>query len=1092
MDLKIQIKRVMVFLFMSTIYLSSYAQNLTVSGVIKDAGGEDIVGVNIWEKGITTNGIRSDVNGHYTLSHLSENSVLVFSYLGFVTQEIKVGKQTTIDVVLQDDVQGLDEVVVVGYGTMKRRDLTGSVASVSGEKLEANPVTNILQALQGQLPGVSVTSQDGRPGATMSVRVRGGGSITQSNEPLFVVDGVQVGNIDDVPAGNIESIDVLKDAASTAIYGARGANGVILVTTKGAKEGKTQVKYNGYFQTKQNPATLDVMDAYDYVLWNWSYATALGASYGKGVGEYFGLGSANGNHLNDYRNVAAHNYVNDLMRTANAWNHDLSLTGGGTGTQYYASLSYSDDQGIRIKSDFKRYSANFKINQKITKDLSFNTDLRYSRMEIDGTQFDRATSAYRYRPVDNPLGDGDVGGLGLGSTNVELDRNPVAYINNFDNLVTRQRLNARGTLSWNNIIKGLKADSEISLGQNWTERKEWDAGTTGISSNSYSRAVLTKGDGYNLRWATTANYEIQGLGKNHKASALLGNEVLMSNSNSSVIDGNGYPAGWTMDQAFGMINMTGNNDASKGRDKFTNTIGTPSHTLSWFGRANYAYLDRYLLTATFRSDGSSKFAPNHHWGYFPAAAAAWRVSDEPFMENNKGWLPNLKLRLSYGTSGADNIDPSLWRETWTTKIIQVDGVSTSVYVPGEMKENPDLKWETTTSRNLGLDFGLLKNSRIHGSVDVYWNSTNNILMKVPVDPTAGYSYQFQNVGKTSNKGVELALAVDIVRSKDWRLGVNLTYNYNHNNVDKLMDGVMADAQNGWASTMLRPTYDYIIREGQPVGLIQGFKSAGYYTVNDFNYDPTTGYTLKPGVPDIQNLTNYPTTLISAATGFKRPDGQFAFPGMVKLEDTDKSGTVDDADKTIIGKAMAEHTGGFTVNAGYKDFDFSAGFIYQIGGKIYNANAMHSMMGNKDTGLGYNRLAFIANSYKVYDVNGSGDLYLVTDPDALNTLNMNAKYALNYNEYGLVLSEFVEDASYLRLQNLTVGYTLPKSILKKAGVQNLRIYFTGSNLFCLSGYSGIDPDVNTQAGGVNGFPTPNYDYNSYPKARTYTFGLNLTF
>jgi hypothetical protein len=340
--------------------------------------------------------------------------------------------------------------------------------------------------------------------------------------------------------------------------------------------------------------------------------------------------------------------------------------------------------------------------------------------------------------------------------------------------------------------------------------------------------------------------------------------------------------------------------------------------------------------------------------------------------------------------------------------------------------------------------------------------------------------------------VELALGVDIVRTKDWRLGVNLTYNYNHNNVDKLMDGVMVDAQNNWASTMLRPTYDYIIREGQPVGLIQGFKSAGYYTVDDFTYDPTTGYTLKPGVPDIKNLTNYPTTLITQSTGFNRPAGQAAFPGMIKLEDTDKSGTVDDADKTIIGKTMAEHTGGFTINAGYKNFDFSAGFTYQVGGKIYNANAMHSMMGNKETGLGYNRLAFVKDTYKVYDVDNAGNLFLVTDPDALNALNVNAKYALNYNEYGLVLSQFVEDASYLRLQNLTVGYTLPKSLLKKASVQNLRVYFTGSNLFCLTGYSGIDPDVNTQAGGVNGFPTPNYDYNSYPKARTYTFGLNLTF
>jgi hypothetical protein len=293
----------------------------------------------------------------------------------------------------------------------------------------------------------------------------------------------------------------------------------------------------------------------------------------------------------------------------------------------------------------------------------------------------------------------------------------------------------------------------------------------------------------------------------------------------------------------------------------------------------------------------------------------------------------------------------------------------------------------------------------------------------------------------------------------------------------------------WGSTMAVPGYDYIIRVGQPVGLIQGFQAAGFYTVNDFNYDPATQvYTLKEGVPDIK-IVNYASQVNA---GFKRPTGQTAFPGMVKFEDVDESGTVDDADKTIIGKAMAKHTGGFTINAGYKNFDFSAGFTYQIGGKIYNANAMHSMMGNKYDGFGNNRLAFIKDTYKVYDVNNAGDLYLVTDPDALNALNVNAKYALNYNEYGIVSSQFVEDASYLRLQNLTLGYTLPKNIVKKAGIQNLRVYATGSNLFCLSGYSGLDPDVNTSPGGVNGFPTPNYDYNSYPKARTYTFGLNVTF
>jgi len=1082
MNLKVQNQRAFVTLLMCLLCLTAFAQR-TIKGSIKDTAGEPMIGVNVLVKG-TTNGTITDFDGNFSLTGVSNNATLLISYIGYLSQEVKVGAQKEMKIVMKEDNKTLDEVVVIGYGTVKRRDLTGSVASVTGDKLAANPVANVAQALQGQLPGVSVTSQDGRPGASMNIRVRGGGSITQSNNPLFIVDGIQVSGIDDIPADNIESIDVLKDAASTAIYGARGANGVILVTTKSAKEGKVAIHYNVYYQIKENPKTLDVMNAYDYVLWNWEYATAYGDSYGDGVAHYFGLGSKYGNHLSEYKNVSSHNYVNDVMRTASTWNHDLSLSGGNDKTKFYATINYTDDQGIRIQSDYSRWNADFKIEQKITKNLTFDADLRYNEIKVNGTSFDEATSAYQYRPIDNPLGDATfTTGLGQGESSVDLTKNPVNIISNYQNINQSQRLRAKGGLTWT-IIKGLTAKSELSLSRNWSETRYWDAGL----ENGYKLAKLTKSNGYGVRWATTLNYEIQGLGEDHKASVLLGNEVLSSKSNNSVIQGAGYPSGFSMDDAFGMINMT-NVSKDYGKDMFSNTIGTPSHTESWFGRANYSYKGRYLLTGTFRADGSSKFAPNHHWGYFPAGAAAWRLSDEPFMQSASKWLDNLKIRASYGTSGSDNIDPSLWKETWVTKQVTVNGVVTTVYQPGEMLGNENLKWETTTSRNAGIDFGFLKN-RIHGSLDFYWNSTKNNLMKVPVDASAGYSYQFQNVGKTSNKGVELALGVDLIRTKDFNLNINATYNFNKNNVDEISDAALADTHTGWGSSMRKPYYDYIIRKGQPVGLIQGFKSAGYYTVNDFNYDSSTGtYTLKSGVPDIASIVNYP----NGVKGFKLASGQTAFPGAVKFEDINGDGVVNDDDATVIGKTMPKHTGGFNINVSYKQFDFSAGFTYQIGGDVYNANAMASMMGNKDNSLGENRLSFVSQCYKIYDVDTNGDLVLVTDPTALNALNANAKYALNYSEYGIASSQFIEDASYLRLQNLTVGYSLPKTILKKVGIQNCRIYFTGTNLFCINGYSGLDPEVSTNndAGG-DGFPTPNYDNNSYPKARTYTFGLNLTF
>ncbi len=870
---------------------------------------------------------------------------------------------------------------------------------------------------------------------------------------------------------------MLKDAASTAIYGARGANGVILVTTKGGHEGKPTVKYNMYYQIQKNPETLDVLDAYDYVYWTWAYSTAYGQSYGDGIANYFGVGSANGNHMNEYKNVAAHNYIDDIMRTAHSWNHDVSLSGGNSKTTYYAAVNYMDNEGIREGTSFNRWNANFKLTQKINKDLTFDADLRYSEMRFQGSVRGYETTAYKYRPIDNPLGDAtNIGAFGNGNASVDEEMNIVDIMNSYQMDNKRQRIRARGALTWK-VIPGLTARTELSLSRNWNEKKDWDGGFAGDKV-----AKLTKGNGYGVRWATTLNYEIQGLGEDHSASILAGNEVLASKSNSSFVQGAGYPKDFSMDDAFGMLSMT---NPDLGKDQFSNTIGTPEHTQSWFGRANYSFKGRYLLTATFRADGSSKFAPGKQWGYFPAGAVAWRISDEAFMKGTEDWLNNLKLRLSYGTSGSDNISPSLWKETWTTKNITVNGNPVTSYVPGDMLGNPDLKWETTVSRNVGIDFGFF-NNRIHGSLDVYWNTTKDLLMRVPVDPSTGYTYQYQNVGETSNKGIELSLAADLIRTKDFNLRFGATYNYNKNNVEELLDGVQCDVAQGWGSTMRRPTYDYIIRVGEPVGLINGYKSLGFYTPNDF--DIVNGqWILKEGIPDMKVIGNY-----VGGQYYNLPEGQSAFPGMAKFEDVDGSGTVTEDDCTIIGRTMPKHTGGFNFTGRYKDFDFAANFTYQIGGDIYNANAMHSMMGNKDTGFGENRLAYVADCYKIFDIDANGDLYAVTDPDALNKMNAGAKYATPFGEYGITTSQFIEDASYLRLQTITLGYTLSKSLTKKVGISNLRVYATASNLFCLTGYSGLDPDVNSGYGGQSGFPTPGYDYQSYPKARTYTFGLNVTF
>ena len=1083
------LRRVYSTFLLSMFCVLAFAQGKQITGVIKDGTGEPMIGVNVLVKG-TTNGTITDFDGKFAISDVKNSDVLTITYVGYVQQSIPVGNQTSFNIILKEDTETLDEVVVIGYGTVKKRDLTGSVASVSNETLTANPVSDVSQALQGKLAGVSVTSQDGRPGAEVSIRVRGGGSITQSNDPLFIVDGFPVSSISDIPADQIETIDVLKDASSTAIYGARGANGVILVTTKGAKTDKLSVTYNGYVQTKAAAKTLDPLSAQDYVKYQWAYADALSGN-GDGVAKYFGLGAAYGNHFADYANVDVHDWTDDMLRNAIAHTHNLSVSGGSEKTKFVLNVNYLNDEGIKINSGYNRFNTSLKLNQELLKNLKLDVDIRYSEDQTTGKESSTngkgslLSGAYRWRPIDNPLGDPNaLSGFAMGADNIDAAYgSPVDWTNDVQNIARKQRVRSIAALSWD-IIEGLTLRAEVGAGRNWGETKYYENGLT----QGHKVAKLTRSEGYNLRNVNTLNYQVQGLSDKHSLSFLLGQETIVSKSNSTEIEGHGYPAGFDFDQAFGMIDQT---DKSLAKDKFSNSIGTPDKTVSFFARANYSLLDRYLLTVTFRADGSSKFAPNHRWGYFPAGALAWRLSDESFMEGTRSWLDNLKLRLSYGMAGADNIDASLWRETWESTTVTFNGQTYSGYKPSGMLSNPDLKWETTISRNIGLDFGFF-NNRLSGTIDAYWNTTKDLLMCIPIDETTGYSYQYQNIGQTSNKGIEIALNYDILRTKDFTLGVSATYNYNHNNIDELADNIIAQYGSQWASNSTTPTYDYEFREGKSVGLIRGYICDGYYTTADFNYDPATQmYTLKPGVADLgTQVGNYPNH-------YNLPEGQVAFPGAIKLRDLDGNGVVGTEDVADLGEITHPHTGGFNLNMTWKDIDFSAGFAWAAGGHVYNVNSLINMYGQKDIALGANKLEFISDCYQIYDIQ-NGELVPVVEPDALDALNTGAKYGVPYMENGTVLSTFVEDASFLRLNTLTIGYTFPKAWTKKIGMQRARVYATAGNLFTITGYSGIDPEVNadpnksTTAANTGNYPLLGMDYGTYPRARTFTFGVNITF
>ena len=1096
MNLNLQIKRCALTFVMSMLCLIVFAQSYTVRGIVTDNSGEPIIGANVSVKG-TNNGTITDFDGKFTLDDVKPANVLEVSYIGYITQSVKVGSMANFTIMLHEDDKTLDEVVVIGYGTMKKRDITGAVSSVSSDKI-IDPVSNVTQALQGKLSGVFVQSTDGRPGGSVKVRVRGGGSITQSNEPLYIVDGFPVSSIADLSAEQIESVDVLKDAASTAIYGSRGANGVVLVTTRSAQTGdKVRVQYDGYYQTKSVAKRFETLSAQEYVGITWGIGTMLGI--GDDVAKYFGLGSAYGNNYAAYANVAAHDYTDDLLRTGRAHSHNVSITGGSEKTKMAFNLNYYDEEGLKIKSGFERFATALKINQKVSEKVKLDLEFHYSEANTEGSEQEVSSkgsvisSAYMYRPIDNPFGTGVKTLFGDGSKNVDEDYNPVTINNGTEQFVQRRNFRANAGLEWT-IVDGLKFRTEFGGGRGNGENRYYNNGYT-LNTKQTNSASVTKTNGWQYRSATTLNWQAVGLSDIHDLSVLVGNE-LRGSASSTLSTGQlkGFPVSYTPDEVWANI---GAYDTSLAQPTPTNKIGTPERNVSFFGRLNYSLKDKYLLTITARADASSKFTKNNRWGYFPAAAIAWRLGDESFFEGSREWLSNLKVRFSFGTSGSDNINSSLWQTTYTTGSAVRDGVSMLTYKTSFLG-NPDLKWETTVSRNFGLDFGLI-NNRISGNIDVYWNTTKDLLITVPVSATTGSSFQYQNVGRTSNKGIEFAINANIIRTKDFELTASATYNYNKNNIDELNEDVTTLYGTTWGSTSQVPQLDYEYIVGQPVGTVRGFKCVGFYSVDDFEY--INGQYCLPvddngnRVGDFAFSTLYDGQMTNKNIGFDVPAGQSAFPGAAKFEDVNKDGVINEDDVTSLGSVTPAHTGGFNLSARYKGFDFGATFAWAIGGHVYNATAMNSLSATKAS-LGANRLSFVKECFSIQDYDSNGNLYLITDPDELRQKNAGAKYYLpTLNPY--VISTFFEDASYLRLNSLTLGYSLPKELVKHLAMQKLRLYVTASNLFTITGYSGLDPEVSSaddksSSQNAGKFPTIGLDWGAYPRAKSFTFGLNVEF
>ncbi len=1058
----------------------------TVTGVVKDDTGETLPGASVVIKG-TTNGTITDLNGKFSLKVQNPNStVLKISYVGLKDTELPLkGKPTSgLQIKLESNTHQLQEVVAVGYGTMRKKDLTGSVGSVSSEVLKNVPVASAAEAITGRMAGVQVTTTEGSPDAEVKIRVRGGGSISQDNSPLYIVDGFPVSSISDIAPSDIQSIDVLKDASSTAIYGARGANGVIQITTKSGKEGKITVSLNSYVGFRKVNKLLDVMTPYEYVMYQYELDPGANTTFNKYYGVY--------DDLDIYKSVPGTNWQKEMFgRTAMQQNYNLSINGGSKSSRYNLSLTRTDEQSVMIGSGYERNNLNFKLNTEISKkvNVDFNTRLAYTIIDGAGVSSGsgsttRLRNSVKYAPTKGlrefsaSLDDDE-------STNnpesASLLFNPIESTNDEYKQDTRFVNNYSGALNWD-IMKGLRFRSEWGYDFGFN-RIDYVWGSATSDAKNYGGQPIGRiynASSYTWRNANTLSYDKKNIIQGHNLNLLIGQESSSAFTKTVTTESRFFPLDMTANDVLAMMNLGKQVQATETK------IGQQNNMLSYFGRANYSIKDKYLISATFRADGSSKFAAGNRWGYFPSAAVAWRMTEEEFLKSQSDWLSNLKLRLSFGTAGNNRISDGLWKQTFSTtgdKAYYTGETEDSYLVASSTLYNPNLKWETTFTRNLGLDYGFL-NGRISGSLELYWNSTKDLLIQAPLASSSGYSFQYQNIGKTSNKGIEFNIDATLIEKKDFSLSTSFNIGFNKNRVDEFHNGDSnyKTYSSGWNGSAA-PTDDYIIRQGEPVGQMYGYVTDGMYSFDDFTFNTTTKkWVLNTGVADNSALTSAGNYFGPGALKFKDISGPDGVP----------DGKIDENDKTVIGNANPIHTGGFNIVAKYKNFDLSTFFNWSYGNKVYNANKLDNttfLLTRK-----YQNLTTemnLENRFTTIDPATGNNIYYGTyaNPELLKELNQNATIWHPIMTATPLHSWAIEDGSFLRINNVTVGYTLPKKLTRKMGINSLRIYATGYNLYTFTKYSGFDPEVDTRRSTPL---TPGVDYSAYPKSISMVGGFNLTF
>ena len=1023
--------------------INLYAQNTTLKGVIVDETDTPLIGATVQVKGTSTGSI-TDFDGNYTIK-ANKGAVITFSYIGYKTQEIKFTGQPTVNIKMVPDNQTLDEVVVVGYGTMKRSDLTGSVASIAAKDVEGFKTSSVAGALGGQIAGVQITSTDGTPGAGFSINIRGVGTLTGDSSPLYIVDGFEVDDIDYLSNSDIESIEILKDASSSAIYGARAANGVVLISTKSGKIGKPIINYNGSASYRKISKKLDVLSPYEFV-------KLQGEVNSKYSDSYFKTGNDdNGNpyryqSLDDYIGVSGVNWQDETFNPTWSQDHSLSIMGGTEDTKYNASFSRYIENGIFKNSGFNKTTGKFRLDQKLSKSLSFNFTVNYALTNREGVG--TSGDSGRFNMLAQILSARPTGGLKL--TDEELlasaidpemlesgeslaQVNPVKQTESVTNNKRAEMWAGNASATWQ-IIKGLtfKTSGTYNTTNNRTDIFYKDGSKEAYRNGQkpYGRTQM----GRDVRWTNSNNLTWKQKVKKHNYDIMLGHEVSFKSTE--------YLLGEAMDFPFDNL---GNDYLGLGATPSRVESSYSEKTLlSFFARGNYNYDNRYLFTATVRADGSTVFSNKNKWGFFPSFSAAWRVSEEAFMKDVE-WVSNFKVRLGWGIVGNDRISNYLSMDLYEANKYGIGNNTVTVLTPKQLK-NANLKWEGASSVNLGVDLGFFDN-RLNVTADFFIKDTKDLLLAQSLAHVTGFDSQMQNIGKIQNKGIELSFNSTNIQTRNFTWQTNFNISFIKNTLKGLASGVESMyARSGFDSNFT--AYDYIATVGQSLGLIYGYEFDGIYQSSDFYTTPDNQLILKEG---ITNNARYGTVK----------------PGVVKYKDQDGDGIITTNDRTVIGNAMPKWYGGITNTFNYKGIDFCFMFQFNYGNDIYNATRLYATQSRSGR---RNMLAEVADRWSPTNASNkvpSQDGYIVND----------------------VYSRFIEDGSFLRLKNITLGYTLPHKWTRKFHASKLRIYATGQNLFCISGYSGYDPEVNSASSNPM---TPGLDWGAYPKSRVFTFGIDLQF